>query len=45
MNPEQLTFTPNQQNLFSQEIQKMAMQTLEVQLREDVFLTNEVCSS
>ena len=37
MNPEQLSSTPNKQDLLNEEIQKLAMRThLEVQQREDI---------
>ena len=37
MNPEQLTSTPTKQDLFNEEIHKLAMKThLEVQQREDI---------
>ena len=37
MNPDQLTSTPTKQDLFNEEIQKLAMQThLEVQQRQDI---------
>ena len=37
MDPEQLTSTPTREDLFNEEIQKLAMMThLEVQKREDI---------